>query len=632
MPWAYCLVLAAAVVGAGDISVQPSRGDRSELLTWRRSIGLLEKPSRRTVETLERHDLERRFRKDPANALILLERKARESPDPDIVYALAELSWLEGKRLDRKRRDEALDCFVDTVAYAFDYLFDPDLASGRNPSDPRYRFAFDLYNGGLDRLIRAAQSHGKVEPGGAIVLKIHGKELSLRVRLENSPWKADDVDELLLASDFEVSGLSSQTYQYGLGVPLIAVRSGEKTQPAEPATGFLPPLIAFPLTAFLRPNSRLRDQNAGADPRECTLDLVDPVKFPSIGKAPELIPIESDLTTPLAYMFSRTDLNRYRWNGLLRPGAAADRSGLMLIRPFEPRKIPVVMVHGLASSPLAWIPMLNELLRDSRIQSRYQFLLYLYPTGVPIPPAAEGLRESLLNVQREFDPNRTDPDFERMVLIGHSMGGVLSHAMAVSSGNRFWELNTSRPFDEIVGPPQVLEELRQYEFFEPLPFVKRVIFLATPHRGSEISRGVVGRVSSRLIDDSDHLTNLLYTLVKENPDAFDRRRFRKLPTSIDTLEPNAPVLLALLAMTPNPNTVFNSIIGVLRPGPVASSSDGVVSYQSAHLEGVESERRVSSDHGVQKDPEAIQEVRRILLKHLETKAEAPAELRISAPR
>jgi hypothetical protein len=114
--------------------------------------------------------------------------------------------------------------------------------------------------------------------------------------------------------------------------------------------------------------------------------------------------LESDLTTPLAYMWSRTDLGRYRWTGLLRPGDALGRAGLMLLRPYEPDKIPVVMVHGLWSSPLAWIPMLNELLRDPQIHRRYQFLLYLYPTGVPLPMAAAGLRAALREAQQEFDP------------------------------------------------------------------------------------------------------------------------------------------------------------------------------------------------------------------------------------
>ena len=285
------------------------------------------------------------------------------------------------------------------------------------------------------------------------------------------------------------------------------------------------------------------------------------------------------------------------------------------------------MVHGLISTPLAWIPMLNELLRDPVIQSKYQFMLYMYPTGVPIPIAAAGLRESLVQAKMMYDPDGRDPAFEQMVLLGHSMGGILSRTVAVASGDQFWRLYSDRPFDEILGPREVLDELRRYFFFEPLPFISRVVLLATPHRGSEMSRGVVGRVGTSLISDPDHIHKLLYQLVKQNPDAFDSRQFRRLPTSIETLEPNSPILTALLNMQPPPPPhaiQFHSIIGSLRPTGVDKSTDGVVPYSSSHLVGVASEKVVRSDHGVQKNPEAIREVRRILREHVGVAATVPA--------
>ena len=143
-------------------------------------------------------------------------------------------------------------------------------------------------------------------------------------------------------------GLPTKTYRWGLGVPMIGVRKSDRTAPGEER--FYPPEMAFALTAFLKPNSKLRDAAHPAQgPRECTLELIDPVKVPTIGFQP-VMTLESDLTTPLAHMWSNTDLSRYRWSGLLRPGEAAERAGLMLLRPYERGKIPVVMVHGLASS------------------------------------------------------------------------------------------------------------------------------------------------------------------------------------------------------------------------------------------------------------------------------------------
>ena len=131
-----------------------------------------------------------------------------------------------------------------------------------------------------------------------------------------------------------------------------------------------------------------------------------------------------------------------------------------------------------------------------------------------------------------------------------------------------------------------------------------------------MSRGVVGRVSASLISDPDYIHKLLYQLVKDNPDAFDRRQFRRFPTSIETLETNSDILLALLAMKPAPDVAIHSIIGSLRPGPRGADHRRRRPLPQRHLDGVLSEKVVRSDHGVQKDGEAIQEVRAILRTHV----------------
>jgi pimeloyl-ACP methyl ester carboxylesterase len=606
------VTVAAALLGWSDISVQPNRAARTQGY-YAPNVAHLDRPSQRTEDTLTRYDLKNRFRSDPEFVLARLEQLARQHPDADLVFALAELSWVEGRRLDRWRRPAAIDRFLDTVANAYDFLFDPELADPERASDPRFRLACDLYNGGLERLLRAAQANGQIMPDGKIRLKVHGEEQVVPVRLTDSPWTADDVDQLIIASDFEVSGLPTRSYQYGLGVPLIGVRNG--VQSPQGTERFYPPEMAFPLTAFLVFNSRVRDpRTAISPPRACRLELVDPVRHRAVPTTTQ-IGVEANFSTPLAYMWSRTDLDRYRWTGLFRPGSELGRANLMLLRPYEPGKIPVVMVHGLISSPLAWIPMLNELLRDPTIQQRYQFLLFMYPTGVPVPIAAALLRDSLLEAGRTYNPEGRDPSFFQMVLLGHSMGGLLSHMMAVDSGNRLWQLNTDRRFEDLLGPPKVLEELRHYLFFDHQNFVRRVVFLATPHRGSDLSRGVVGRLGASLISEPDQISDLLTQLIKDNPDSFERR-FRRLPSSIEMLEPDSPILEALLQMPADPTVSFHSIIGSLRPGSVEQTTDGVVPYRSAHLDGVASELVVRSDHSVQKSQYGIREVHRILLEHL----------------
>jgi pimeloyl-ACP methyl ester carboxylesterase len=635
MPLAQLTVLVSALVGWSDITIQPSRGDRASF-SYQHEIANIDRPSERTLETLRRYAVYNEYRRDVNACLLHLEKYAQKRPEAELVYALAELSWIEAKRLDHRRKPQAIDRFLDAAAYAYDYLFEdnPVLVQGRGPTDPRYQLAMGIYNAGVDRLIRAAQTKGQIEPqnGEAIPFKVHGREQSLRIVIKDSPWNPADIHKLLLSSDFEVSGINRHHAQYGLGVPLIAVReTDDKKGERPPHERFYPPEMAFALTAILVPNSRLSEANVDVNgARECTLWLYDPVRDRVHGSKNNLISIEIDLTTPLAYMWSRTDLDRYRWTGLMRPEQALERANLMLIRPYEPKKIPVVMVHGLISTPLAWIPMLNELLRDPVIQSNYQFLLYMYPTGVPIPIAAAGLRESLGQAKMMYDPDGRDPAFEQMVLLGHSMGGLLSRTVAVASGDRFWRLYSDRPFDYILGDREVLAELKRYFFFEPLPFIRRVVFLGTPHNGSDLSRGVVGRVGTSLISDPDHIHKLLYQLVKQNPDAFEPRRFRRLPTSIETLVPDSPILTALAKMQPpappHPTIQFHSIIGSLKPTGVDRSTDGVVPWTSSHVEGIP-ETIVRSDHGVQKNPDAIREVHRILLEHVGVTSTLPAVVR-----
>ena len=622
----------AASIGFVDLNFQATKSDRAHS-ALARSLSQFDKPSERTMETLTRQGLNKRYKTDPTRVLASLERTAQgQKDDADLIYALAELNWLEGRRHDQtklisfdRQRDQVLDRYLDALTYAYDYLFSPALAAGRQPSDPRFRLACDIYNAALERLIRTALIKGRVPMGEFIELTLRGQKAKVRLAVdEGSPWPRNEIGEMMFASDYELTGVETQTRQYGVGVPMIALRKKLKSDD-NPTTAalerFLPTEAAFPLTAFMHPKSRLEQPLDKKGDEEFVVELIDPIRFRQVGSDPKaLLPLEFDLTTPLAYMWSKSeqfrDADREKISNLIKPGDLSKKSGLTLLRPYEPGKIPVVMVHGLASSPLTWIPMINELMNDLRVRESYQFMLFAYPTGAHVPIAMSSLREALWQARSQFNTEGTAPDFDQMVLLGHSMGGLLCHSLAVSSGDRFWQLHSDRPFKEILGPPEVLTELRQFLFFEPMPSVRRVVYLATPHRGSDLSRGMIGRVSSSLIEDSDHIQKLLSTLIADNPDAFDRKRFRRLPNSIETLSTNNPVLTALMEMKSGPDVTFHSIIGANRPGPPADSTDGVVAYRSSHLDGVASEKLVRSDHSVQKSPEAIQEVRRVLIEHL----------------
>jgi hypothetical protein len=201
-----------------------------------------------------------------------------------------------------------------------------------------------------------------------------------------------------------------------------------------------------------------------------------------------------------------------------------------------------------------------------------------------------------------------------MVIAGHSQGGLLTKLMAIKSGNRYWENASSVPFDEVEMPDETRALLREAMFFEPVPTVKRVIFIATPHRGSYQATGWVLNLINRLIRLPGTLVSQLGELMVQP--AFAQLQTSQLPTSVDNMSPGHPFLRALNDLAIDPAIPAHSIIAVLGEGPITGKTDGVVAYESAHIEGVESEKVVRSGHSTQANPETIDEVRRILREHI----------------
>jgi pimeloyl-ACP methyl ester carboxylesterase len=254
---------------------------------------------------------------------------------------------------------------------------------------------------------------------------------------------------------------------------------------------------------------------------------------------------------------------------------------------------------------------------DPILQERYQFCAFGYSTGEPILYSAFLLRHALRQTRQQFDHAGTDPAFDRMVLIGYSMGGLLAKLMAQHSQSRLWEMISAQPPDRLVGPPVACESLRQSFIFQPLPEVQRLILIATPHRGSHLNQGAVPKIAARFIRHADDLKTAHRSLLTSNQPGFFRPAFRRgLATSIDQLEWEHPLLLELNDLGIDPAVKYHSIMADLRSPPLPGGGDGVVLYKSAHLDGASSELICQGAHLCQDHPQIIQESRRILLEHI----------------
>jgi pimeloyl-ACP methyl ester carboxylesterase len=398
----------------------------------------------------------------------------------------------------------------------------------------------------------------------------------------------------------------------GIGTPLVCVK------PLNPELGIRP---CFPATVLLHAPTSLAELASGQPP--CALELYSGFEAGTIAIRGTQVPLEMDLTTFRAYTLSQSTV----WKlGKLQFLAPAERtpSQLMLNQPYEPGCIPVVFVHGTFSSPVTWAEMANTLIADPVLRQRYQIWSFVYGSGNPLVRSVGEIREALSARVQELDPAGTNAALRQMVVIGHSQGGLLTKATAIHSDDKIWRTVSTNRLEDLNISTADREKLRRLLFLEPLPFVKRVVFIATPHRGSYLAGGFARGLAHRLV-------SLPGALVTRSTDVFkftsgsEMGKFfgGRIPTSLDGMSPKNPGLRAMAEIPVVPSVKAHSIIPVLGKGDYRQGRDGVVAYQSAHVDYVESEFIVSGKHTCLNQPATIEEVRRILHEHLkdaETKA------------
>ncbi len=585
------------------------------------------KPSQRTMQFLRVYDLADDLEGEPRQLLKKVREIVAREPSADKIYAFAELSYLQARKIEATDPKLAVDLYGASVLHAYQYLFDDRFSYLRNPYDPQFRGACDLYNVALEAALRRVSKDVGFAPGKTYTIQTAAGSWDITCVLRGGSWRPDDFDHFEFVSDYEMNGLKNHYQSYGLGVPLIAVRHNYQGEPS--AARYYPPGLSFPVTAFLRPVTQSEmEQAEGRTRRQGVLELYDPLSSTDIPLGGSHLPLESDLTTPLAYFLSNPNLGNLANAGLLRPDVLFDLRpgqndpimGLYMVQPYEPGKIPVVMVHGLWSSPMTWMEMFNDLRSSPEIRERYQFWFYLYPTSQPFWISAYQMRRDLTEARQTLDPQHRESALDQMVLIGHSMGGLVSELQTLYSGNNYWKLVSNRPFQQIKADAEVRNRIEQCFFFQPNPSVRRVISIGTPHRGSNFSNASTQWLLGKLIRLPRTLIQGQDRLFRENKDLFLADSLLKIENSIDSLSPGTPIFPVMLASPRLPWVKYHNIVGrVPRHGifALASDGDGVVGIESSRVDGVASELVVPADHTtVHAHPLAVLEVRRILLEHL----------------
>lgn len=472
------------------------------------------------------------------------------------------------------------------------------ISSGVLEHQPKNESARSIYNFAVARVVHDVDRTGLEPWRHSITVSTDQGGYTLvsptPVDAEHDPSRYD----LFPTDTLKIGGEFFKTYSTvsGLGAPIAVVG---RTESPHFRQQYKLRRIYAPITAIVRFSGR-----------KAHLEFIDPLNAERITLNKQTFPLAADFDAPTALLVARERPERLGLSRVMNPEAYADTAMLTRLQQFDPARTPVIFVHGLQETGASWAPMIDSLRHDSAIRKHYQFWYFSYPSGYPYPYAAALFRQDLDGIERAF------PNHKRIVLIGHSMGGMICRLMITDAGDKIWRqffatLPAKTPLAS--NTRKLLEEAL---VFNHRPDVQRVIFISTPHRGSDLASNWIGRIGAALVRTPQPFMSI-YASTKPLLIADPATRpLNRMPNSVDTLEPNDRFVEAVNKLPITPGIPYHSIMGDRGRGDTPNSSDGVVPYWSSHLQGARSELIVNSDHGAQYNPQAIREVERILKMNL----------------
>ena len=448
--------------------------------------------------------------------------------------------------------------------------------------------AVALYNHAVGRLVETLEKADSLPWGRTIQVGNYQLSGKLEPKAPNRIRTYVPVDSV----NFHGKYAEAQASRPGLGAPLVAI--SEENHDFHKT--FDVPRVHAALTAILRSGGGSR----------ATLELHDPLDEERISIAGRNPVLAANFTAPAAMFMAVARPDKLGLIRLLRPEKYADTARLTRLQKYDPNRIPVLFVHGLQDTPATWAPMYTRLMQDPLLRSRYQFWVFSYPSGYPYPYSASLLRKELDGINRAF------PHHKDIVIVGHSMGGIISRLMVTDADDKIWiSIFGKKPQDtKISGASRQL--LVDSLVFDHRKEINRAIFIAAPHRGSAFANNWIGRLGSRLVHLPGLLTDARNSVASVMTADAASMQLDRAPNSIDTLSPNNRFVKAVNKLPIAPGVTYHSIMGDRGKGDTPNSTDGFVPYWSSHLDGAASEKIVPSHHSAHQNPEGIEEVRRIL--------------------
>ncbi|MFA5494535.1 MAG: alpha/beta fold hydrolase [Porticoccaceae bacterium] len=535
------------------------------------------------------------------------------------LAALSEL-WL-ARAYTMKPGPEQQAAWLETIRHAYAYLFFGDRTPGERAFEDRQTQVRDWYNHAVERAATGLFEMRQQLPAQLQAQSsrdIAGWVIQLDMGSTRLSRGAAVPAELLPASSLSFRGLRSLYRRDGFGAELVAVMPDQPlavapTQSGRPLAGrYAQPLPwsempAPSMTILLHPDGE--DLDTVLRTRTARLTVHDPYVESAAMLHGQPVPLAANFTAGYGLWLSRAGFSRQSLRSLLGREGGIDRPHVYLMQPYDPNRRIIVMLHGLASSPEAWVELANEILGDESLRQHYQIWQVYYPTNMPIAVNHAMIRRALDDTLAHFDPSGQAPASADLVLVGHSMGGVIARLMVSAADQSLIQLAVDR--SQLT--PEQIERIGPMLRFEPFPQIGRAIFVAAPHRGTTIAGGRLGRWMAGFIRFPITVLEEITEKLVPNATADSREKLWVIPNSVNNLDKNDPFVRTATDLPISPLVRYHSIVAQVNPRvSLADSDDGLVPYRSAHLPGALSEKIIISGHSVQQNAAAVLEIQRIL--------------------
>ncbi|WP_448122288.1 esterase/lipase family protein [Xanthomonas arboricola] len=542
-------------------------------------------------------------------AALTSERGLSAAAEVSLLHALKQTSGASDAM-----SDTTLSGWLETARYAYAYLFFSERAPDKRAFEDRQTQVRDYYNYATEQIVAGLfQRYRQLTPEGGTSTDLPAP----------APWQVDlDVsalgpleqipmpEALIPASKMSFKGLRSVYRRDGFGTEMVAVLPDQEHQAPAASDNVVTPgdfseMHTPNITAVLRfKGDSLAEVLATS---RLILEGYDPLQSDSARFGGYQVPLAANYTAGYGVWLARSGFAGQSLRTLLGMSKGLTQPRLIMLQPYDPNRRVLLLMHGLGSSPEAWVNLANEVVGDASLRQRYQIWMMYYPTNLPLAYNHIAIRLTVERALNAFDPQRRNPASGHMVLVGHSMGGVLARLMISSSdGDLLWQ----RLLGELEQERSVRarSKLGPLLHFEPMPEIGRAVFIAAPQRGTAAASGMMAGVVRRMVGIPKALLHRFADVMDVASDIPNR-----LPTSMDNLRESDPFIQAAADLPISPQIPYHSIIARRSSqGDLWLAEDGFVPYSSAHLPGAVSEKIIFSGHSVQETPAAILEIRRIL--------------------